>query len=315
MTKLQSAQSNTISAAARRMLADFKYSNLPNFVPITARMINRIRTQFQAGENVVEEGLIDTGHLATEPIKVNGVAGMKITSPHTDDAGPVIVNVHGGGFIMGTARERTALLAAAETNLPVYSVEYTLAPEGQAPLVVQEVLDFYRGVRAVVGDRPIVMSGSSAGSGIAAAVVQQAHNLQEPLPVAMILFCPALDISGDGDSAIFNEKRDVGSAKMALRLAERYIGDNNPRDPLVSPMYGEVGAWFPPTFMSTGTRDLMLSNVARFSDKLRAAGVEYTAIIKEGMWHGFNWEPQLEEAVTTRRAAWQFIQQHTEAGN
>lgn len=53
-------------------------------------MINRIRTQFQAGENVVEEGLIDTGHLATEPIKVNGVAGMKITSPILTTRDPLL---------------------------------------------------------------------------------------------------------------------------------------------------------------------------------------------------------------------------------
>ncbi|MCI1985148.1 MAG: alpha/beta hydrolase [Lactobacillus sp.] len=313
MTKLQPAQRTPISPAARQMLAGFKYINIPSFVPITPRFVARIRTQFQAGEDVIEEGLIAAGQLTTTPVTFNGVSGLKITGPQTNDAGPVIVNVHGGGFIMGTARERTALLAATETNLPVYSVTYPLAPEGQAPAVVQQVLDFYRGVRALVGDRPIVMSGSSAGSGIAAAVVEQAHDQQVPLPAAMILFCPALDISGNGDSAIFNEKRDVGSAKMALRLAKLYIGDNDPCAPVVSPLYGEIGAWFPPTFMSTGTRDIMLSNVLRFSDKLQAAGVVHTAVIKEGMWHGFNWEPQLPEAVATRQAAWQFIQAHTEA--
>lgn len=188
MTKLQTAQAATVSPSAQKMLAGFKYFNLPGFIKITPRLINRIRTQFQSGEDPIEQSLIKDGNLTTTPLALNDVTGLRITEAGVNEDGPVILNIHGGGFIMGTARERTALLAATETSLPVYSVDYDLAPEAQAPQIVSQVLSFYRGLIEAVGNRPIVMMGSSAGSGIAAAVVEQAHAQGLRLPAAMVLF-------------------------------------------------------------------------------------------------------------------------------
>lgn len=311
MPKAKAAQLNTVSPAAAQTIKGIKFFDIPNFVPITDRMIVKMRHQFQTGEDSVEEGLIAQHHLTTEPVTFNGVNGLLIKSPNVDMSKGVIVDVHGGGFIMGTARERTALLAAAETNLPVYSVEYTVAPEAAAPVALTQVADFYQGVLAISHDRPVFMMGSSAGSNLVVAALLKAHAANVAMPKAIVIFCPALDISGNGDSAVFNNNRDLMSAHLSLRLVQKYIKDADPTDPTISPLYGEIGGWFPPTFMSTGTRDIMLSNVLRFSDKLRDAAVPFNAVIKEGMWHGFNWEPKLPEAVATRNLAWQFLADYT----
>ncbi|MHA3067252.1 alpha/beta hydrolase fold domain-containing protein [Lacticaseibacillus saniviri] len=311
MPRLKQAQTNTVSSEAISTLKTLKGFDIPNFIPITDKMIVRMRTQFQQGEDKIETDLIAKHHLTVTPIEFNGITGLKVTAPHTDLRAGAIMDVHGGGFIMGTARERMALIAAAETHLPVYSVEYTVAPEASAPIALNQVVDFYQGFLEAVGDVPTFMMGSSAGSNLVVASLLKAHAASIPMPSGIVIFCPAIDISGNGDSAVFNNKRDALTTHLSLRLAHRYIKDADPTSPEISPLYGEFGSWFPPTFMSTGTRDMMLSNVLRFTDKLQAVNVDVQSVIKEGMWHGFNWEETLPEAVTTRQAAWRFINQYS----
>jgi len=169
------------------------------------------------------------------------------------------------------------------------------------------VIDFYQGFLEEVGDVPTFMMGSSAGSNLVVAALLKAHANRLPMPNGIVIFCPAVDISGNGDSAVFNNKRDALSTHLSLRLAQRYIKDADPTSPAISPLYGNFGEWFPPTFMSTGTRDMMLSSVLRFTAVLQAANVPVQSVIKEGMWHGFNWEETLPEAIATRQAAWKFM--------
>lgn len=310
MPKLTSGQLSTVSPEAQKTLKGIRFFDIPNFIPIPNRMIIRMRNQFQSGEDKVETGLLNKYQLANQTVHFNQIEGQLIQGNDTNTDGPIIFNVHGGGFIMGTARERNAILAAAETKLPVYSVEYTDSPEASYPTPVNEVFTFYKSLVEKFPDRPVVIMGSSAGSTLAAAVINRAHQANIKLPNVAILYCPALDISGNGDSATFNNRRDLAAAHLALRLAQSYIGDADATDPGVSPLYAEIGDWFPATFMSTGTRDIMLSNVLRFTDKLRAANVPTTSVIKEGMWHGFTWEDTLPEAVETRQQAWKFMNEY-----
>lgn len=312
MTKIHDEQLNTVSQAAAKTLKTFRFMDIPNFIPISDKLILKMRRQFQAGEDKVEMGIITNHHLKIQDVKFNGVSGKLVSSPTTDFTKGVIFNVHGGGFVMGTARERNVLLAAAETSLPVYSVAYTLAPEAGSKVALDEVSRFYQGLLEEIGQRKLFGMGSSAGASIITAVIFRAHQQRLRLPDGMLLFAPALDISGNGDSTVFNNRRDVMSAHLALRMAQKYIQDTDPKSPMISPIYGAIGSWFPPTFMSSGTRDIMLSNVLRFAEKLGVAGVPYQYVIKEGMWHGFHWEENLPEAISSRKQAWQFLNQLNE---
>ncbi|WDF82771.1 alpha/beta hydrolase fold domain-containing protein [Lacticaseibacillus pabuli] len=311
--KFTQAQRNTVSKEAAATISTMTGFDLPNFIPLTKHMILNMRKQFQTGEDKNEMAIIDGHKLNVKHISLNGVPGMLITAPDVQMNKGVIFNVHGGGFIMGTARDRNGLLAAAETKLPVYSVDYTLSPEATALTVLGEVEHFYQGVIEAAGTQPITIMGSSAGSTIAASTIVRAHTKGMQLPAAAVLMCPALDISGNGDSAVFNDHRDALSTHLSLRLAQSYIGDNDPLSPDVSPMYATIGDWFPPTVMTTGTRDAMLSNVLRFTDKLKDAKVPNHSIIKDGMWHGFTWEENLPEAIATRKEMWQWIMQYNKA--
>ncbi|MGH6911738.1 MAG: alpha/beta hydrolase, partial [Phenylobacterium sp.] len=85
------------------------------------------------------------------------------------------------------------------------------------------------------------------------------------------------------------------------RAARLYANGRDLKDPHISPIYGDF-AGFPPTILTSGTRDLFLSNTVRTHRKLRRAGVEADLNVYEGQWHaqyGFDMTaPEIREAFT-----------------
>lgn len=87
-----------------------------------------------------------------------------------------------------------------------------------------------------------------------------------------------------------------------MELAARaYAGEASLRDPLVSPIHAAYGDWLPPTLLTTGTRDVFLSDCVRLHRRMRRAGAS-TARLEtwEEMWHAFNTQPNLPEAAEAR---------------
>ena len=139
------------------------------------------------------------------------------------------------------------------------------------------------------------------------AVMLKAHRLHLPMIKALGMFTPAGEISGVGDSAVSNNRRDVQSADMALAIVRHnYVGEMNLRDPGISPLNDTFDTDFPPTMITTG-RDIMLSNAVRLYWKLKEIHVPVELLVSEGMWHGFNWEPDLPEAMRTRKIVVDFL--------
>ncbi len=83
--------------------------------------------------------------------------------------------------------------------------------------------------------------------------------------------------------AISSTGRSV-SAKRIKEAAELYAAGHDLKDPMLSPVYRDVTG-FPPTRLTSGTRDLFLSNTVRMYQKLRRAGAESDLLVFEGMSH------------------------------
>jgi monoterpene epsilon-lactone hydrolase len=310
---LSLGQSSAISSEAARFL-----QNVPTipFAGVLSPFIARpsrvpsMRAQFQKGEDVVEENIIAKYNLSVNTITLGDVPVLVISPPKPTDPSRIIYNVHGGGFMLGTARDRTALLFAAEMNMIVYSVDYTLAPEAKYPVAQNQCLTVYSELIQKFDPQHILGLSSSAGVPLIIAVLNRARSEKLPMIAGLALFAPATDISGAGDSLTFNESRDVMPPILSLELVrQNYLGTADPKDPLVSPIFAEYGPHFPPTVMITGTRDVMMSGAVRFYWKLREVKVQVEILIMEGMWHGFNWEPDLPEAIQVRSAVRKFLQE------
>ena len=84
------------------------------------------------------------------------------------------------------------------------------------------------------------------------------------------------DLTGRGDSFVTNALLDnvlIAYGASCDARAALYVNGRDLTDPLLSPIYGDMHG-FPPTILTTGTRDLLLSNTVRVHRKLRSAGVE-----------------------------------------
>ena len=304
--KNSAPQRATMSADAATFLAGRRSVRIPSplvTLMTSPRMALRFRKRYQDQEDKVEESLVARYELQLERNALAGVPVLEVKPPQvTREFGDVIVlNVHGGGFFLGTARDRPSLMMAHELGVRVISVEYALAPEAPFPVALEQCLDVYRQLVSEHDPRRIISVSTSAGGAIQLGMMHKARAEQLPMIAALGLFTPGADISGDGDSGVANGNgRDTESTGMSLGFVRHYIGDADPHEPLVSPLYGDFADIFPPSIMTTGTRDFNMSSSIRLHEKLELAGIQSRLHIAEGMWHGFNYEPDLPEAVRAR---------------
>ena len=232
---------------------------------------------------------------ALEPENVRyasgSVGGVPVISAiPEDDAGEVIIYCHGGGFCVGSADGRRKLGGHLANHLraSVVVIDYRLAPEHPFPAAIEDSVAVYRALRAERGGSGrILMAGDSAGGNLAIATALKLRDLGEPLPAAIIAFSPWLDMEHKGESIETNSKTDTLVNRAMLEgLATTYLGDASPTNPLANPLKADL-AGLPPIYVNAGSVEALLSDTTRFADAAKAAGVDVTLSIVNGMQHVF----------------------------
>jgi epsilon-lactone hydrolase len=210
----------------------------------------------------------------------------------------VYLDIHGGAWAFqgGDVCRLLAMSVARSIQVPVWSVDYRTPPDHPWPQAVDDCLVVYRALLDERGPGQIVVGGVSAGGNIAAAMVLKARDEGLPLPAALVLNTPATDLTSSGDSWRTNAGLDnilTGAESAAMLL---YAAGQDLRHPLVSPLYGDFSTGFPPTILTTGTRDLLLSDTVRMHRALRAAGIKAELHVWEAAGHGLFLDMAPEDA-------------------
>lgn len=323
MVSLSDGQKAALSGEAVKRLKTIRHlplaDVLSNFLTMPSQ-VPGLRQSMERNMAPGEADLIAKHGLRHKVINIAGVPVVVIEPPiiTADKDKKMLFNVFGGAFVMGSPRDRAALTMAAELGVRVYSPDFTKAPEAKYPLARDQCLAVYRAL--ISGDPPggtsmdpadIYAMGSSSGAQLLVSMFLVAREEGLPLPAAGVYLCtPAVDLTGAGDSPVFNgHGRDIMPVSLLYGMVtQNYLAEGiNLRDPLVSPMYAEYDESFPRTVITVGTRDFALSNGVRFFWKLREAGVEVELLVSDGMWHGFIWEPLLPEAMCARAAVVKFL--------
>lgn len=212
------------------------------------------------------------------------IAGVpvRIFTPTNETAkAPVLLNLHGGGFIVdaGSISENAAV--AALTGYRVVAVRYRLIPDHPFPAGVDDALAVYRALLEKHDPAHIGVYGTSAGAILSAELVARLRTEKLPQPAALGFFSGAADLSRIGDSAgLFADASGVDA------LARVYAEGRALDDPLVSPQRGDLTGW-PATLCIASTRDFLLSGTADFCRALDAAGAPAKLVVFDGLPHAF----------------------------
>lgn len=197
-------------------------------------------------------------------------------------------DIHGGGFTAGGGEMCQVLtrLRAMELGVAVWSVDYRLAPQHKYPAALDDCMAAWRETLKQVAASQVVIAGSSAGGNLAAALLLRARAEGLAIPAALLL-TPGLDMTGAGDTRQTNKYHDVSLYGGGGDGPSSYVGKADPRQPYLSPILGDfTGGWWPPTLLSSGTRDLLLSDTVRMHRALRRAGVAAQLHVTEAGPHG-----------------------------
>jgi epsilon-lactone hydrolase len=226
-----------------------------------------------------------------------------------------ILYFHGGAFIfcsLDTHRTMVALLSRA-AGARALSVDYRLAPEHPFPAALEDCLAAYRFlVRSGISPRRIVVAGDSAGGNLALALLLALRRDGDPLPAAAVCLSPATDLAWTGESIKTKAEIDPmfpkgGSSSLSSRIDADYIGSEDPRNPLLSPLYGDWRG-MPPILLHVGSDEVLLDDSIRLAENVRAAGGEANLVVWPGMWHVFQaMTPFIPEAAKSIRQIGEFI--------
>lgn len=229
----------------------------------------------------------------------------------------LLLHVHGGGYVLypGEAGAGEAMLMAGYGRFTVVSVDYRMAPDFPFPAALDDAMAVWRALLRDHDPRKMAIFGSSAGGGLTMAMVLKAKAEGLPLPAAIAPGTPWVDLTGAGDSIMANAYVDnvlVAGSGWVGAAATLYAAGHDRRDPLLSPIFGDFSG-YPPAILTSGTRDLFLSNTIRAHRKLRQAGVEASLQVFEGQSHAQFLDPFVPETEEAFAEIALFLTRHLES--
>lgn len=235
--------------------------------------------------------ILDTFKFSQAARVVGGVPVIEVTPARWKKSDKVIVYVHGGGYVFGSAKSNllSAVLAADATGIKVIAVDHTIAPRGKWQQATDEVIQVMNGLQKEGRPlRSMAIFGDSAGGGLAAGAVLKMRDQGKGMPAAVVLWSPWSDITETGDT--YATLKDVDFLRYKEQLgpaAAAYAHPADQKNPYVSPVYGDYAKGFPPTLIQGGTREIFLSNFIRQYQAIDAAGGDVKLDLYEGLPHVF----------------------------
>ncbi|WP_243773895.1 alpha/beta hydrolase [Actinomadura barringtoniae] len=226
--------------------------------------------------------------------------------------GGVVLYLHGSAYMLASARTHRGLTSrlSVMTGLPVFAVDYRLAPEHVFPAAADDVRAAYEWL-VRQGFERIVVAGDSAGGHLAVDLALQLRREGRPGPAALVLFSPLVDLTLRQAMRRERERRDpMISAVRARRLVELYTSAADPGDPRLAFTFGPDDL-LPPTLIQAGGAEMLAADAEYLAGLIRSSGGECELEIWPDQMHVFQAMPVLvpEAGPALARAA-SFVRTH-----
>jgi acetyl esterase/lipase len=228
---------------------------------------------------------VPRGH-ASVSVRIYGASATSVR--------PVVVWVHGGGFILGdlSSGDATCRSLAAKADCAVVNVDYRLAPEHPYPAAFEDVLAVVRwigtdGERYGLDKRRIILAGESAGAHLSAATSVVLRD-EAVAPVLQVLICPSTQFSTDWPSMAAHADGPLARRDDVEWFWSQYIADEQARtDPLAAPALAPLDHYTVPALIITADHDPLVDDGRAYAQRLKEAGVEVDYREYSGVMHGF----------------------------
>ena len=306
----QANQSELMAELMRRMAG----GQVPDDVPALRRLLDDFSPMLN-----VDPPEIGAVH---ENVLLREVGGARVTAdvlvPNRAGPHPVLVYLHGGGWVAGSPRTHRKLgLRFAEAGSLVVNVDYRLAPEAPFPAPFEDCAFAVRWAAQNAGRfggdaRRLALGGDSAGGNLTAAVAADlAGDASAPRIRAALLIYGVYDFSVMSQMTDAAPNGDVEAArKLRDAMIHAYLGTNPTparlADPRASPIH--AAAKLPPSFLVVGTADPLVEQQRALVTELARAGVEHESVILDGMPHGFVQYEFLPQALDAIRRMTAFLE-------
>lgn len=232
--------------------------------------------------------------MAGVPVRIVTPDGMPESSKDK-----VLLNLHGGGFNSDSGSYTESIPIASYTKIKVVAVLYRLSPEAPFPAAVDDSVAVYKVLLKTYKPKHIVIYGTSAGAILTAEVAAKLKQLGLPMPAALGIFSGFGDFARPGDSlAMYGLRGLAGHLDPPRPEAHdsEYVASTDPKDPVLSPIYGDLHG-LPPTLFVTSGRDLLLSGTVNLHRAYLLAGVDARLVVYDALPHAFWYDSRLPEAI------------------
>jgi monoterpene epsilon-lactone hydrolase len=260
-------------------------------LPATAEEWRRFTEPTASAALKALPALIERMHVRVEKTNLDGVRAFIVT-PATmppNNRRRVLINMHGGCYVLfpGEAGLTEAVMMSGLGGFKVIAVDYRMPPEAYFPAALDDGVTVYKNVLKTTDPKRIAIFGTSAGGALTLEIVLRAKQERLPVPGAIAPGTPMSDVTKVGDTFYTNALVDnvlVSPDGYCDAATKEYAAGHDLKDPLLSPVYGDLSG-FPPAILTSGTRDLLLSNTVRVHRKLRQAGIVASLQVFEGQSH------------------------------
>jgi len=286
----------TISPEARKWLASLEQST-PGPEDLATRRKRTDEWRVRQSKEARRLYPVNIEETTTAGVRTDIITPLETPAANRD---LVLINLHGGGFNSDSGSLIEGDPISNLTKIKVVSVYYRLAPENPFPASIDDVVAVYKALLKTYKPHNIGIFGTSAGAILTAEVAVRLKQLNLPEPAAQGLFSVLADFSRTSDSRqLFTLNGFPGGLKPEdpnAPPADEYARTTDRRDPLLSPIFADLKS-MPPSLLVTSTRDLLLSDTARFHRALLRAGDNSQLVVFEALPHAFWYHFELPETT------------------
>ncbi len=235
------------------------------------------------------------------PVEIaSGLLARLYTPPAVEVPLPMLVYLHGGGWVAGSVATHDPFcrLLSGAAEVIIASIEYRTAPEHPYPAAVDDTLTAVQWAAQHAGESDgdvtrLALGGDSAGANLAAVVASRlCATTEEHLLRALLLLYPVTDSPQAGHPSYIENATGYGLEANIMRwFWQQYAPGVSPGDPDVSPLQLHNLPALPPTLVTTAEYDVLRDEGLGYAQKLEAAGVAVTHLHAPDMHHNFPVHP------------------------